>query len=180
MAGILFSCVNDLDTIQRVTFDAKAPDETTQNLEVFYTDSGYARVRIFAELAETYNSPKHITKLKDRVKVEFYSDKGEIVSELTSLYGEVDYETGLMMVKDSVVLRNVKKKQYMETEELYYNQKDSTVWTDKYVIIKKDKKGVIGRGHGIKTTHFFNEGNIVGKISKPEGKFDLSDDEEEE
>ncbi|HIP31276.1 MAG TPA: hypothetical protein EYG86_00795, partial [Crocinitomicaceae bacterium] len=69
MAGFLFSCVNDLDTIQRVTSDPNAPSEVTRNLEVFYNDSGYARVKIFATLAETYRVPKHITKLKDGVRV---------------------------------------------------------------------------------------------------------------
>ena len=53
--SILNSCVNDLDSIQKVTYDPKAPDEVTKNLRVFYTDSGYARVEIFASLAETYS-----------------------------------------------------------------------------------------------------------------------------
>ncbi|MFM9029024.1 MAG: hypothetical protein ACKOQ6_13695, partial [Bacteroidota bacterium] len=54
LAGILFSCVNDLESIKKVTYDPKAPDEVTKDLSVFYTDSGYARVEITAKLAETY------------------------------------------------------------------------------------------------------------------------------
>lgn len=172
LAGFLFSCENDLDTIQKVTHDPNAPDDVMRNLEVFYTDSGYARVQIFATLAETYNKPSRITKLKDGLKVDFFSETGEIISSLTSLYGEIDYETGIMMVRDSVVLRNLAKKQYLETEELYYNQSDSTIFTDKNVIVKKDGKGVIGRGKGIRTTQFFYK----GVITYPEGKFDLSED----
>ena len=172
MTGILFSCVNDLDAIQKVTHDPNAPDEVTKNLSVFYTDSGYARVQIFATLAETYHTPKHITKLKDGVKVDFFSENGQIVSSLTSLYGEINYETGLMVVRDSVVLRNLEKKQYLETEELFYNQSDSTIYTDKNVVIKKDGKGVIGRGRGIRTTQFFHK----GQVTHPEGKIDFSED----
>ena len=169
MAGFLFSCVNDLDTIQKVTSDPNAPSEVTRNLEVFYNDSGYARVKIFATLAETYRIPKHITKLKDGVRVEFFSESGEVISQLTSLYGEVDFETGLIVVKDSVILRNFEQKQQMETEELHWNQKDSTIFTDKNVIIRKDGQGIIGRGKGLQTTQSFDK----YKIEKPIGKMDF-------
>ncbi|MDG1333930.1 MAG: LPS export ABC transporter periplasmic protein LptC [Crocinitomicaceae bacterium] len=172
LAGILFSCVNDLDTIQKVTYDPKAPNETSTNLEVLYTDSGYARVKIFAKLAETYSSPEKVTKFKDGVEVDFFSEEGDIVSKLTALYGEVNFKSGLITVRDSVVLRNLKKKQYMETEELFYNQVNDTISTEKYVICKKDGKGVIGRGHGLKTTRFFNYFEILA----PEGKMDFSED----
>lgn len=172
LAGILFSCVNDLDTIQKVTYDPKAPSETSTNLEVVYTDSGYARVRIFAKLAETYNTPEHVTKFKDGVEVDFYSEKGDIISRLTALYGEVNFKSGLITVRDSVILRNLKKKQTLETEQLFYNQLNDTIYTPKYVICKREGKGVIGRGHGLKTTRFFNYAVIL----EPEGKVDFSDD----
>ena len=176
LAGILFSCVNDLDTIQRVTYDPNAPDEVTENVEVYYSDSGYARVKIFAKIAETHNHPERITKLKDYLKVQFYSEKGEIISELEANYGEVNFETGLMVVRDSVILRNLEKGRYLETEELFYNQTDSTVDTDKFVIIKKKNNSVIGRGVGIRTSHFFNAGQVAGHILKPIGKLDFSEE----
>lgn len=173
MAGILFSCVNDLDTIQKITYDPKAPSETSTNLEVLYTDSGYARVKIFAKLAETYSTPEHVTKFKDGVEVDFFSEKGEIISKLTALYGEVNFNTGLITVRDSVILRNLKKKQTLETEQLFYNQKNDTIFTPKYVLCKREGKGVIGRGHGVKTTRYFNYFEIL----EPEGKVDFDDKE---
>lgn len=172
IAGLfLYGCVNDMDTIQKVTYDPKAPGEVTQNLEVLYNDSGYAQIRIFAALAETYNKPEHVTKLKDGLKVEFFSEKGDIISTLTSLYGEINYETGKVFVRDSVILRNHAKKQTLETEELHWNQKDSTIYTDKNVIIKTDGKGVTGRGKGIRTTQTFSKYTFI----EPVGKIDVSE-----
>jgi LPS export ABC transporter protein LptC len=171
MAGILFfACENDLDSIQKVTYDPNAPSEITRNLTLFYNDSGYAKVRIYATLAETYRSPRHITKLKDGLKVEFYSEDGEIVSELTALYGQINYETGIVIVRDSVGLLNIEKKQRLETEELFWNQKDSTVYTDKNVIIKSDDNSIKGRGRGLKTNQSFS----TYKILQPVGKFNTS------
>ncbi|XOV66963.1 MAG: LPS export ABC transporter periplasmic protein LptC [Fluviicola sp.] len=166
MAGILFSCVNDMDAIERVTYDEQAPDEVTQDLKLVYTDSGYAQVRIKATLAETVKSPKHITRLKDGLRVDFFNDTGGVSSTLTALYGEVNYNTGLMFVRDSVVLYNYEKEQSLETEELFYNRVDSTIYTQKYCVVKKKGKGITGRGMGITTKQSFES----YKINKPEGK----------
>ena len=167
VTGFLFSCVNDLDTIQQVTHDPNAPEEVTKDLYVHYTDSGYARIQIYAAIAESYEKPEKITKLKDFVRVNFFSDQGEIVSTLTSLYGEVNFETGLMVVRDSVVLINLAEKHWLETEELYYNQRDSLIYTEKNVFIRKEGKKNALRGRGLKTTPFFVDPH--GVIEDPEG-----------
>lgn len=166
MTGILFSCVNDLDTIQKVTYDPKAPDEVIQNLELHYTDSGYARVRVYAKLAEMYSTPKDITKLKDGLRVDFYSADGEITSTLTALYGEMDNTTGMVFVRDSVQLKNVAKKQLLETEELFWNQGDSTIFTHKNVVVTEPNK--VAYGQGIKTNQEFSFYEFI----KPYGRID--------
>lgn len=171
VAGFLFSCVNDLDTIQKVTFDEKAPEEVTTNLNVLYTDSGFAQVRIRATLAESFSKPEHITKLKDGLQVDFFSDDGKVVSSLTALYGEVNHKTGLMFVRDSVILRNFEKKQSLETEELFYNQIDSSIYTDRNVILRRN--GKVGTGSGIRTTQSFN----YYKVTNPAGEAAFSDSE---
>ncbi len=172
LAGILFSCVNDLDTIQKVTFDPNAPDEASKNLVVLYNDSGYAKVEIYATLAETYRTPEHITKLKDGLKVDFYNEEGKITSQLTALYGEINYSSGLIMAKDSVILRNFEKKRQLETEELFWDQQKDEVYTEKNVIIRTDGKGITGRGKGLRTTQSFTK----YVINKPVGKIDLDDE----
>ncbi len=146
LAGFLFSCVNDLDQVRTVTNDPKAPDEVTANLEIFYTDSGAPKVRIFAKLAETYSVPEKVTKLKDGIKVDFYNSKGKVVSTLTALYGEVRLVEGEMFVRDSVELYNYSKQQRMETEELIWNQKDSVIYTEKNVIVRSPSGVVYGKG----------------------------------
>lgn len=146
LAGFLFSCVNDLDQIKKVTNNAKAPDEVTVDLEVFYTDSGAPKVRIFAKLAETYSVPEKVTKLKDGIKVDFYNDEGTIISTLTALYGEIRMAQGNMFVRDSVQLYNHAKQQRLETEELIWNQKDSVIFTEKNVVIHSPTGVVYGKG----------------------------------
>ena len=48
------ACVNDLETIKKVATRSNAPEDVSEELEIMYTDSGYAKFQLFAKLAETY------------------------------------------------------------------------------------------------------------------------------
>ena len=167
LVGILVSCVNDLETIEKVTYNPKTANETTKNLYVFQTDSGYARIELFAGFAETFSKPEAITKLKDGIKVNFFSTKGEIVSTLHAKNGEVNTARGTIYVKDSVRLINHQKKQRLETETLFWNQKDSVIYTTSNVVVKSPN-GILF-GEGIRTKQDFSTYEFL----KPVGKLNL-------
>jgi LPS export ABC transporter protein LptC len=163
----LFSCENDLETIKKITFNAKSPDETTKNLKMIYSDSGYAKVEIYATLAETYRAKEHITKVKDSLRVNFFSAKGIVESTLSARYGEINNTRGTILVKDSVRLYNFAKKQMLETEALFWDKKDSTIYSLNQVIIKSPKGIVFG--DGIRTNQSFTKYVLL----KPTGKVKL-------
>lgn len=168
LTGILFSCVNDLETIQKITFDTNAPDETTKDLHIVLSDSGYAKVEILATLAETTHGKQHITKVKDSLRVNFFNEKGKVVSTLFALNGEINFTKGTIIVKDSVRLYNFKNKQLLETEALFWNQKDSTIYSLSQIIIRSPKGIIIGKS-GMKTTQEFDRYELL----KPEGKIQI-------
>jgi len=168
VAGWLTSCVNDIDSIRKVTFKPSDPDERMANMHVFYNDSGYARIEVFAKLAETYSKPESVVKLKDGVRVKFFSTNGEIVSELTALYGEIRQDKGTMFVRDSVQLYNYDKQQRMETEELHWNQKDSAIYTNTAVIVRTPE--ALFFGQGVKTKQDFSTYEFL----RPTGTINLS------
>lgn len=164
LAGILFSCVNDIDSIKKISYRPSDPDERTSNMHVLYSDSGYARVEVFAKLAETYTVPEPLIKLKDGIEVNFFNDEGQIVSKLTALYGEINQRKGTMFVRDSVQLFNSEKKQRLETEELHWNQKDSAIFTEKSVVVRTSDALFFGKG--IRTKQDFS--SYI--FTKPQGK----------
>jgi LPS export ABC transporter protein LptC len=171
---LLFSsCVNDLETIQKITYDPKSPDEVTQDLHVLYVDSGYAKIELFAKYAEAFHKPEEITKLKEGIKVNFFKENGEIVSTLTALYGEVNMQKGFIFVKDSVQLYNHAKQQRLETEQLNWNKKDSSIFTNSGVMVSSPKGTLFGEG--IKTKQDFSTYTFIkpyGKVVIEEGDFD--------
>jgi len=164
---LFYSCENDLETIKKITFNEKSPDETTKNLKMIYSDSGYAKVEIYAALAETYRYKESITKIKDSLRVNFFSDGGEVVSTLSARYGEINYAKGTILVRDSVRLYNFEKKQTLETEALFWNQKDSSIYSLSQVIIKSPKGIVLG--DGIRTNQSFSKYVLL----KPSGRVEL-------
>ena len=163
------ACVNDLETIKKVATRSNAPEDVTEDLEIMYTDSGYAQFQLYAKLAETYIKPKALTKLKDGLKINFFDAKGNVVSSLTALYGEIDSEAGTFYAKDSVRLYNYEFDQRLETEELYWYQKDSAIVTDKPVIVYT-KKGILF-GEGLESKQDFS----AYVFKKPTGKIDLKE-----
>jgi LPS export ABC transporter protein LptC len=164
---VLSACENDIAVVQRISYEADAPTESTKNLVLTYAEAGYARVEIHAALAETYRGKSQITKIKDSLRVYFFNEKGDIVSTLSALYGEINYNTGELMVKDSVRLYNHKKKQTLETEALFWNQKDSSIYSKSSVIVRSPKGKVFGEG--IKTKQDFSSYVLL----KPVGSWQI-------
>jgi LPS export ABC transporter protein LptC len=165
--GILGSCVNDLDSIQKITYNTKSPDDVTKNLYVFYNDSGYAKIELFANIAETYSKPTSMTQFKDGLKINFFDNRGKIASVLTALSGEINHTNGTMEVRDSVQLYNIEKKQRLFTEALFWNQRDSVIYTTSNVVIRSPQ-GIV-YGNGIRTKQDFSHYEFL----KPSGRIDF-------
>ena len=100
-------------------------------------------------------------------------ENGNVVSSLTALYGEINTQLGTFYAKDSVELYNYEQKQRLETEELTWNQKDSSIFTDKPVIVH-NKKGILF-GNGLKSKQDFSTYEFLF----PTGKIDLKKKEDE-
>ena len=164
---MLFSCTNDLDTINRITIKSTDPDERIQNLELFFTDSGFAKVRIFAKIAEMYTQPITVTKLKDSICVFFYTPEGKVETILTGRYGEYFPKENRVFIQNHVVLENLEKSRKMETEELFWKQADSSIYTNRLVTITTPDGKFYG--DGIKAKQDFSTYEFIhprGKITK--------------
>jgi LPS export ABC transporter protein LptC len=168
----MLSCENNMDDVQRVSFNPKSPDEVIVDFHMIYSDSGFARVALMAGFAETFHQPEHITHLRDSLRVNFYAKNGEIISTLTAKYGKINHSKNQLYVQDSVRLYNYKKKQTLKTEVLYWRQRDSLIYTPKKVYIFSPK----GRftGEGLKTKQDFSTYEVL----KPEGNIVIEKEEE--
>ncbi len=132
----LISCGGD-EFEEDLNFDAALEDvevETARNVEVLYSDSAIVKVRIQAPTMLNHTQKANpYQEFPDGVHVDFYQD-GEPNSVLTAKYG-VRYEAkGLVIVRDSVVWRNIEGKQ-LETNEMIWEEKVREIYNNKFVVI---------------------------------------------
>jgi LPS export ABC transporter protein LptC len=167
--GILFSCENSMSEIQRVSIDYNTPDEISKSLRLVYADSAKTKIELYAAYTEKVNGRQEITKLKDSLRVNFFDKKGKKVSTLFALYGEINDVKNMIYVKDSVRFYNFERKQMVETEALYWNRSDSSIYTEGQVIVKSPDGLAIGTG--FKTKQDFSKYTIL----KPEGQILVKD-----
>lgn len=164
---LVSSCVNDIEKIKKVTFKPSDPDEKMSELFLTYSDSGMAKIRLYAPLAETYTKKGRLIQFRKGVKVEFYNEKGRLYSILTAKYGEINETEGKMQVRDSVQMYNPIKDQRMETEALFWERKDSMIFTDKMVMVRTPKALFFGKGIRSKQDFSYYE------FLQPQGKLDI-------
>ncbi len=169
--GIFFSCVNDESEVKRITDFEDAPDEQSQNLKMVYSDSGLTKFHLYAEISETYTQPKQITKFRNFVKVDFFNTEGLLVSTLTAQRGVYNHAEENVVVNDSVRLYNYKKDQTLETEELIWNKRDSTIRTNNQVTVSSPNELLTGKGLVTKQDFSYFE------ILNPTGRLKLNKEE---
>jgi LPS export ABC transporter protein LptC len=170
LVSLLFiSCENDIKTIQKVSYKPTDPDERTRNIKLIQTDSGFAKIALQAKLSETYHKPSTIIKFREGIEITLYTKTGKVQSILTALYGEIFQETGEMLFKDSVCLKNMQEKQSLLTEELHWNQNTQAIFTPKNVIVRSED-GSLFYGDGIKTSLDFKQYEFI----RPKGKFKIN------
>jgi hypothetical protein len=84
------------------------------------------------------------------------------------LIGNFNHDQGIVEVQDSVRLINFSKQQVLETEYLIWNKEDSTIRTDRNVIVRSPKEIIKGKGLITKQDFSFFE------ILEPTGKMTLN------
>ena len=83
--------------------------------------------------------------MKNGIRVLFYNDSMNLQSTLLAKYGRYFEQSGNVLVRDSVVVYNIKKEQ-LNTEELIWNEKLQKFYTDKFVKITTPTQIIYGNG----------------------------------
>jgi LPS export ABC transporter protein LptC len=105
--------------------------------------------------------------------LEFYDKDKNILSTLRTDYCYYQLEEDVYKATGNVEIYGKDKNQKLNTEELFWNRKEERVYTDKFVRIEKE--GEILTGTGLDANQDFSEYTI----NKPEGNFDMEENEEE-
>lgn len=157
--GLLVSCKTDVKEIRRLSInEEKVPNESFVNLEVFATDSGLLKSRIFGRYVDRYVFEKkelNYLEIKDSLVVFFYDSKGSVTSKISANHALQYEEKQFIELSGNVFFDNLTKKQTLQTETLIWDQKKKIIYTPEKSYFRVDDDDMIITGYGLKADERF-------------------------
>ncbi|MBN1596756.1 MAG: LPS export ABC transporter periplasmic protein LptC [Bacteroidales bacterium] len=171
----LSGCSNDIERINELTAGLDIPNQSGKNIEVQYSDSARLQLIFKAPVMERYldrgeEGPYY--EFPEGIEVYFYDNNEELESTIKAGYAKYLEEKNLWKASDSVVARNVKTLEQLNTEELFWNEKDKRVYSHVFTKITNND-GVFYGQDGFESDQDLN--NYVLKGSS--GTVDVEDEE---
>lgn len=145
VAGMCFSCTNDLDRVAAVEVPKAAADRVTTDAEYLFTDSGLVRNRLRSGRIAQWSAEPKRTELSEGLELVFYNAQGQQSSVLTARRGTMIPSEKRMEVNEDVVFINAKGER-LETEQLTWDQDSGRVHTDRAVRIQRGGDIIHGQG----------------------------------
>lgn len=165
---LFFGCESNFKEVQKINFSEFVPAGETDNPNIKYTDSGRITGILKAKKMLDYSSLDFpFTEYPKGIDVTLY-DKKQKRTFITSNYAVSYKNTGIIDLQGKVKIRT-EAGQMLETEQLYFDQKNEWFYTERKFKLT-DAKG-ISSGQGIDFSKDFkviNSQRITGEIEAEE------------
>ncbi len=155
----LSACHSDLAKMQKTIDRSLLNTEHADSVTIFYSKDGHTKAQLFTH---TFNhvqdaQPPYI-EMKNGLKVIFFNDSMQTESTLTAKYGKYFETNNNVLVRDSVVVTNIRHEQ-LNTEELVWNEKLQKFYTEKFVKISTPTQIIYG--DGLESNQNFSDYSII-------------------
>jgi LPS export ABC transporter protein LptC len=165
---LFFGCESNFKEVQKSNFTEFVPSGEAEKINLKYTDSGRIKVILVSpKMLEYGNVDFPFTEFPKGIDVTLYDKSGK------RTFVKSDYATSYKLTNLIDLKGNVKittqDGQILETEQLYFDQKNEWFYTEKNFKFT-DPKGV-SNGQGIdfsKDFKFINSQKIAGEIESDE------------
>lgn len=137
VAFVVFSCKSKLGTAEKLNLD-ETPVQTVDGMFVVHSENGVLQMRMEAAVMERYDNDSLSYELFPKgFAVYGYNEEGLLETQITS-----DNARHVKNKKNddekwkaygNVVVKNILNQEVMETDTLYWDQKNEKIYTDCYV-----------------------------------------------
>ena len=151
LAFVVYSCKPNLSEAEKLDLE-KTPLQTVDDMFFVQTENGRLKMRVEAPRMEVY---EHDTLSYDLfpsgIRVFAYADDGTLETTIVARKARHDKypkrkDDELWSVFGNVVVRNILRKQTMETDTLYWDSKAHEIWTDCYIKLSSPDGYMQGTG----------------------------------
>jgi LPS export ABC transporter protein LptC len=122
------------------------PDQEVSDFEATETDLGAVQWKMYARSAATYRARN--TVVARGLRIDFYDEKGERASTLTSREGEMNDLSHDMTARGDVVIQTTEGTR-MTTDQLQFLNKRQRIQTESFVRV--DRRGDVLTGWGFES-----------------------------
>nr|WP_235924292.1 LPS export ABC transporter periplasmic protein LptC [Flavobacterium lotistagni] len=168
LGGLLIGCESNFKEVQKINFSEFMPSGEADDFNLKYTDSGRIKsILVSPKMLDYARVEFPFTEFPKGVHVTMYDDKGKRTF-ITSEYAVTFKGTDLIDLQKNVKISN-ESGQMLETQQLYFDQKNEWFFTEKKFKFT-DPKG-ISFGEGIDFSKDFkivNSQRINGAIDQAE------------
>lgn len=163
---LLLACDQRKELVDQPLYEG--PNAIMDSIQTILSDSGQFVMRIKAPRQNDFEGGDR--EWPDGVFVEYFDDKGNVTTFFKANYVYYTKNEKLYHAKGNVVVKNYENGDELNTEELFWNEKDEEYYTEKFVTIKTE--GEVHTGEGLNANQDFT----TYRILKPSGTFSLEDD----
>ena len=164
---MLFSCGNDIETINQVPVADTTPVEIAKEVRFFYSENGKIKVYMETPLLYRYEGENPRMVLPSGLFVIFYDSLDQPSSSLAADYGIRFSTQKIMEVKYNVIVHSSDSKT-LYTEHLIWKEAEQLIMSEAFVKITSPDKILFGEGF-VSDERFENY-----EIKKPKGEIKLN------
>ncbi|PAM92161.1 LPS export ABC transporter periplasmic protein LptC [Flavobacterium sp. IR1] len=165
---LFFGCESNFKEVQKINFSEFVPGSDADTVNIKYTDSGrITGVLISSKMLDYSNLAFPFTEFPKGIDVTLY-DKKQKRTFIRSNYAVSYKQTGIIDLQGKVKITS-ETGQMLETEQLYFDQKNEWFYTERKFKLT-DAKGVT-HGQGIDFSKDFkviNSQRITGELEAEE------------
>lgn len=159
----LVSCKEKADAIPEFNI-YEGPKATAENVHVIFSDSGFVRCIMDADRQQQLYNDDEI--FPDGIDLVFYEGQDIKQSTIKSDSAYYNKEEDQWTLVGDVVVVNLNKNERLNTELLYWKEKEERVWTTDRVAITTPDQVLTGTGLDAKDDFSYYEiRNITGVLS---------------
>ena len=171
--SLLAGCENDIERINMITDETKAPTIQGTNIRVIYSDSAKVKVQILAPAYKQYpNAERPYMEFIEGLEVYFYDDSASIESELRADYTIYYMEERLWHATGNVVAQKFDNGDALYTDELFWNENEELIYSDSYTKVISEDNTLYGK-NGFRSNQNLSNWQLIGSS----GTINVQDEE---
>ena len=132
LVAMFFSCTNSKKEVQDFLADKNLPIAVGKNIYHVYKDSGKVTSKLITPLLNDFTNRKEhpYNEFPKGIKIITYENNGKDSTTITGNYALTYNKTKISEIRDNVVIVNHSQHSRLETNQLYWDQKEKYFFTE--------------------------------------------------